>query len=464
MKTVLFQPRYPHGKSQVYLPGGLMNLGSRLIRAGIEVSFFDLNLTVLDSVEVCTDLVQSDIIGFSVLGHPYIPIVIENIKMFRARGFSQRVLVGGEGVVRLQTVDFLRWFGVLGDVVQIKNIKAEPNHGIVEDADLRHALGISELASQFETSMTPMLKRLPEPTRRAYLTSEFSLFLSNGCKFPCEFCSADKNRTEQYRTIDSVRDEIEYICWYFKSIEHTELRIYLSNLDAFQNPKQLEPRLKAIADVCRMYHITPHVRCLATSRCTFQAVDTDRGLPKRLHSFGLRVVAFGADGADEETWKREGKLHNKLSEINDVVLMMQRAGILVELLMVIGFQKDKLKALWHDICFSFRKAREGAVIRPYLGKSRTPSAPGRWMSGQKEVEACRRNPKLLLHLDFAMIASRVSHPSLKERWLSTLTYLCIIIGLAPLGLCPTRPLMPVPQKGIGKVIAQTVNRLMPFDR
>jgi len=86
------------------------------------------------------------------------------------------------------------------------------------------------------------------------------------------------------------------------------------------------------------------------------------------------------------------------------------------------------------------------------------------MSGQKEVEACRRNPKLLLHLDFAMIASRVSHPSLKERWLSTLTYLCIIIGLAPLGLCPTRPLMPVPQKGIGKVIAQTVNRLMPFDR
>ncbi len=341
MTVTLFQPRYPHGKSQTYLPGGLMNLGSRLLNAGIDVSFFDLNLAKLDAPHVLSSLAQSGVVGFSVLGHPYIPEVIGNIKALRALGFSQKVLVGGEGVARLQVVDFLRWFGALGDVVQIRNIKAEPKHGIVEDADLRNALGLSGLASQFDTSMVPMLRRLSEPMLRAYLTNEFSLFMSNGCKFGCEFCGAAKDRREQYRTLLSLRHEIEYICGYFQSIGHRELRVYLSNLDAFQNPEELEPRLEMIADTCRRHNVTPHIRCLATSRCTFQAVESDHELPKRLYSSGLRIVAFGADGADEETWRRENKMHNKLSEINDVIVMMREAGILVELLMVIGFQKDK---------------------------------------------------------------------------------------------------------------------------
>ena len=453
MHITLFQPRYPHGKSQCYLPGGLMNLGSRLLNAGVEVSFFDLNFSNLDSREVTKQLATSDLIGFSVLGHPYIPEAIENLKTLRKQHSLQDILVGGEGIARLQEADFQQWFGELDNVFQIKN-----------DDDLRARLWNNPVVSAFKTSMAPMLTRLSEPMRRVYLTSEFALFISNGCKFGCAFCEAAKGIPEQYRTRDSLRAEVEYICVYLKSIGHPRLEVYLSNLDAFQNPKELEPRVAIVGETCRKYGITSHIRCLATSRCTVQAIRADPELPQRLHAHGLRIVAFGADGADEETWKREKKTHNKLAEIHEAVITMQNADILVELLMVIGFQQDKPKALWHDVKFSFREAYRGAVIRPYLGKSRTPSAPDRWESGQKEVEACRKDPNLLLSLDFAMIASKVSHPSCKERWLSTLAYLLIIGVLAPFGLCPTRPLVPIPQKGIGKWLAQTVNRFMPFDR
>ena len=461
----LFQPKYPHGRSQCYLPGGLMNLGSRLLQAGVEVSFFDLNFTKLESKEVSSALADSSFIGFSVLGHPYIPAVLENIRTLRTRGFGQTVLVGGEGVARLQLKDFLSWFvgRGLGNVAQIKNIKQDPNQGITEDADLLRELGIPRLDSQFATSMTPMLQRLPEPMRRRYLTSEFSLFISNGCKFSCEFCAAAKGRKEQYRTIALLRDEVEYICAYLQSITHPRLEVYLSTLDAFQNPQELEERLEVVTAAARKHSIAPHVRCLATSRCTVEAVRADPKLPKRLHSYGLRIVAFGADGADEATWKREKKTHNTLPEINEAVAVMQQAGILVELLMVIGFQKDKAMALWRSLRFSFRKARQGAVIRPYLGKSHIPS--GRWTEGEPGVEACRRDPELLRHLDFAMVGSKVSHPSPKERWLSTLAYLLVIGGLAPFGLCPTRPLMPVPlKKGVGQKVTHWINRAMPFDR
>ena len=82
-KIVLFQPRYPHGKSQCYLPGGLMNLGSRLLQAGCQVFFFDLNFTDFKSAEVGRALLRADYIGFSVLGHPYIPEVRANIAYLR---------------------------------------------------------------------------------------------------------------------------------------------------------------------------------------------------------------------------------------------------------------------------------------------------------------------------------------------------------------------------------------------
>lgn len=462
MKIILIQPAYPHSngqKYQTYLPGSLMNVGSRLLKAGLDVSFVDLNISnVVNNpygfAVFKAKVSENDIIGFTVLGPPYIPIVIQLINRLYAAGAinsEQKILIGGEGVARVNPADFKRWFAGL-NAIQITN-----------DHDIALACGIHpvSLVSAYETSMVPMLQRLSDGELLNYLTTELSLFLSQGCKFGCAFCSANKNRREQYRDEQAVRDEITFICAYLARIEHKELRIYLSNLDGFQTPAKLEESLRMVHEIATTYGITPVIRCLATSRCTFQAHREDQDLLGRLRGHGLTIVAFGADGADEATWRRQNKHHNSLSELQTVCGAMKDAGITVELLMVIGFQDDGPRALWRDLKYSILQALKGRIIRPYLAKSQTPS--GRWEQDNPQVKAFQDDASLLSRLDYAMLGSAETHPKLWQRLMVNSVYLTIITMLTPFGKCPTSPLVPVP-RGPGRWLATQFNRLMPFDR
>jgi hypothetical protein len=370
-------------------------------------------------------------------------------------GYRQPIFIGGEGVARLQPIDFKSWFGENNGVVQIKT-----------DSDLTEAVGIQigtkPILSAFETSMVPMLKRLPVEWLTRYLTQEFALFMSNGCIFNCNFCAALKGKPEEYRTIESLADEVEFIVRHLATIGHPFFTAYVTNLDMFQNPEQLEERFVVIHRICEKYGITPRLRGLATSKCTVGSCRKDPELPHRLHHLGLGIVGFGADGASELTWRRENKRHNSISELEEAVGMMRDANISPELLMVLGFQGSQSKEIFADLHFSFRHALRGAVIRPYLAKSRTPS--GRWPENDPQVEQFRKDVSLLDRLDYAMLGSRETHPRWQERWLANAAYLVIIGALAPFGLCPTSPLVPVPAHGYARTIAQSINRFMPFDR
>ncbi len=446
----LIQPQYPHGgKSQTYLPTGVLNLGSRLTQAGVEVDFIDLNRTGLrDGIDV---LKNSDAIGITVLGPPYIPEAIKVIREMRQAGLVQPILVGGQGVSLLKDEsNFEKWFGGLGAVL----IKDSP--------EVAGYCGIAteDFPSEYQVSLVPMLEKLPAEELRAYLTTEFPIFLSQGCAFNCAFCAADKGKKERYRTCESLEEEVRWICKYLTSIGHVELRAYLSNLDGFQTSQELEKRLAIIKKACGDYRIVPHLRCLATSRCTFRACQKDPELPMRLRECGLEIVGFGADGADEEVWARQNKTHNSMSELQAAADAMEKAGITVELLMVIGFQDDSIKTLWRDFRFSLREAWKGRIIRPYLAKSQTPA--GRWQKDDPLVKAMVADPTLLSRLDYAMIGSTQTHPKFFHRMAANGVYLALIGILAPFGKCPTRPLVPVP-KGFGHSIAHLINRLMPFD-
>jgi len=448
---VLIQPRYPHGgKKQTYLPTGVLNLGSRLVQVGMKVDFIDLNRAGLcDYIEV---LNYSSVIGVTVLGPSYIPEVIRTIREMRQMGLSQLILVGGQGVSLLKDEsNFAAWFDGLGAVL-VKN-----------PADVASYCGIAQkvLPSEYQVSLVPMLEKLSNEELRAYLTTEFALFLSQGCKFNCAFCAAKKATREEYRTCESFEHEVRWICDYLKTIGHFEFRVYLSNLDGFQSSMELEKRLDIVKRVCEEYGITPRLRCLATSRCTFTACENDPELPHRLRECGLEVVGFGADGADEETWARQNKTHNSLSELQIVADSMERAGIAVELLMVIGFQDDSVRTLWRDFKFSLLEAWKGRIIRPYLAKSQTPA--GRWPKDDPLVMAMVADSNLLSRLDYAMVGSVQTHPNFLHRMMVNGVYLALIGLLAPFGKCPTRPLFPVPN-GFGRSIVYLINRLMPFDR
>jgi hypothetical protein len=453
VRIALFNPRYPYGKSRTYLCGGLMNLGSRLLTAGMEVSFTDLNHATFESRE---DLDHADTIGFTVLGPPYIPEVVRNIEELRAIGYCQPIIVGGEGVARLQEIDFKAWFGCNNGVRQVKN-----------DGDLAEAFGVQigmkPIPSAFETSMVRMLTRLSREQLARYLRREFSLFMSNGCMFNCNFCEAAKGQPEKYRTVASLEDEIDFITRYLASVGHPFLDAYVSNLDMFQNPEQLEERFAVVHRICEERGIVPRLRGLATSKCTVVSCREDSDLPRRLRHHGLQTVGFGADGASELTWRRENKRHNSIREIEEAIRMMSGAGISTELLMVLGFQGSKAREIFASLELSFRLALHGVVNRPYLAKSQTPGN-GHWTDGDPQVERFRNDASLLKRLDYAMLGSGETHPKRTERWLANAAYLTLIGTLAPFGLCLTRPLVPVPARGYFRKIAQAINRRMPVDR
>ncbi len=453
MRITLLEPRYPHGRAKTYLPGGLMNLGSRLLEAGVEVSFFDLNHVDLTSSEVQEALAGSNVLGWSAIGPPYIPDVIRDIKRVRSLGYAQPVLVGGEGINNLHSSsDFAAWFGALGNVLPGTDSACEQ----VLD------LPSSSLRSAFETSSVRMLKQLTHEQRRRYLTQEFALFLANGCMFNCNFCAAAKARPEQYRSLAALEEEVEYICAFLSSVGHLVFEAYLTNLDIFQNVHKLESSLAAVSKIARRHGITVRLRSLATSKWTARECRRDPGLPLRLHAYGLEIVGFGADGASEEAWRRVNKQHNTLSELEEVLKRMEEAGIESELLIVLGFPADTLKDMLASLRLCFRHARRGAVIRPYLAKSRTPG--GEWPDADTQVQEFRENASLLKRLDYTMLGSQETHPRWSQRHLANMAYLSLIGTLTPFGLCRTRPLVPVPRKGLGRKLAQFINSHMPFDR
>lgn len=456
MNITLFQPRYPYGKAQVYLPGGLMNLGSRLIKAGIAVSFTDLNLETFRSAAVRERLGQADVIGFSILGPVYIPIVINSIRQLRDGGYQQPILVGGQGVSRITEEDAQLWFGNLARVVVIR-----------DDEQLKRELGLENLSSMAETSMVPMLKTLDPKIVNMYLEREFCLYLSQGCVFDCGFCAAAKKTREIYRSMESLREEVDYICSILAKTKQT-LTAYLSNLDTLQTPAKLEIALRTIKRIADGYGVCVDLRGLATSAYTRLALRQDSEILIRLCSFGLRMLAYGADGANEDIWKLQKKQHNKIDDLDYVVKATQQAGMKAELLMVIGFPGEKSKHVINNIVFSFSHAWRGVAIRPYLAKQYTPGGfwPGKNDMADADdprVVSLRNDPNLLTRLDYAMLASDQSHSDYWQRLRSNLSYMFIITVLTSLNRCPNRPLA-VPRPGRRGLLARWINRVMPADR
>lgn len=405
-KIVLFQPPYPHGGCQTYLSGGLMNLGSRLLRVGNEVTFFDLNHVEFDDAAVQIALQASDAIGFTVLGTPYIPIVCDLITRIRRQGYVQKILLGGEGIARRTSEQFTAATRHLGDVHQIK-----------DDDGLRSALGgvlCGRLPSMEETSMVPMLERLTDDERRRYLTTEFCLYLSQGCGFNCTFCEAAKDRKEMYRLSQPFREEIEYIASYLASIGHRMVSVYLSNLDSFQTTSRLEHCVREAHVICARHGVTFEARCLSTIKSCATAARRDPMLLQRLRGYGLRTIAFGADGADEEVWKRENKRHNTLHELNHVLELTRQAGMTAEILMVVGFPDDRPRVLAKAVRLSIRQAVAGVVVRPYLGKA------------SLHQDDWHHSERLRQH-DYAMFASSATHPTKRQRWMANGAYAAIVL-------------------------------------
>ena len=60
-------------------------------------------------------------------------------------------------------------------------------------------------------SLIPMYKKLSDADFLRYFSKEISLYVSQGCKFTCDFCAAEKNQKEKYRSEELIEEDLMYI-------------------------------------------------------------------------------------------------------------------------------------------------------------------------------------------------------------------------------------------------------------
>src|SRR3989344_6528398 len=194
-KGLIFRLPYPYTKKQIYFPTDLLLVGARLERVGIEAEVYDLNLHPLPKKE---NLQNYDFFGIGTIGSPYIPGAIDLVQHLKSQ-INKPIGVGGPALENISSDQFTRLFD--NSTAHIRN-----------DLDLTAFLRVNEnLPNQYSTSIVSMMKKIERGDLRTYLSREFSLFVSQGCKFGCDFCGAKKKMKEVFVETDTLKENLDYL-------------------------------------------------------------------------------------------------------------------------------------------------------------------------------------------------------------------------------------------------------------
>lgn len=424
MKIDLIQPRHNYaaaeGLGHVYMPTSLLTAGGRLLNAGVDVEFHDENLKPSE--------ISSDYVGFNLLGAPYIPEVIKLQERINKKSGEKTFLVGGQVVSGLSSNQLKRLFG-------------SSTHNGNDDSALAKVLGINEraLTSPERTSLIPAYERLNDKVMKEYLSREFSLYVSQGCKFSCDFCAAvrtykdpETGQTtkvkESYRDPSIVQADLSYLVRKAKSFGLEKLQLYMSNLDVFQTPQQLIRFAYAVQEVSQSnadFKIS--LRGLATVDSFLRARQNMPKSIEELINAGFNTVGFGVDGWTKEVWTAVKKGHNTEEKCLEAIRSAREDfRITPEILMVFGHPtadtEESLGAAYQVAGMVGRAY--GAVPRPHVSKDFIPGNNG-WSSPEhaKAIESLLEHPESFQSLDFTALPSPLTHPNERIRKLATKYFL-----------------------------------------
>ena len=424
MKMDLVQPRHNYapteGLGHIYMPTSLLMVGARLLNAGVDVTFHDENIKPLE--------VSSDYVGFNLLGAPYIPEVIKLQERIRQENGEKKFLVGGQVVSGLSMGQLERLFG-------------SSTYNGNDDITLTKVLSIDEkaLVSPEQTSLIPAYERLGDDIIREYLSREFSLYVSQGCKFSCDFCAAVRTYRdpatgqttkvkESYRDPSIIKADLAYLVGKAKSFGLEELQLYMSNLDVFQTPAQLLRFAYAVQEVERENpDFKINLRGLATVDSFLRARENMPKSIEELVNAGFTTVGFGIDGWTKEVWTAVKKGHNTEEKCLEAIRSTREDfGMTPEILMVFGHPTADTE---ESLGAAYQVTRMvvgayGAVPRPHVSKDFIPGNNG-WRSPEhsRAVESLLKNPEAFQSLDFTALPSSLTHPNGKIRELATKYFL-----------------------------------------
>ncbi|MSR86414.1 radical SAM protein [Candidatus Woesearchaeota archaeon] len=424
MKLDLIQPRHNYaakeGEGHVYMPTSLFTVGSRLLTAGLDVTFHDENLKPRE--------ISADHVGFNLLGAPYIPEVIKLQETIKKESGEKTFLVGGRVISGLNPSQLEKLFG---------NSTYNGN----DDTILTKVFGIDvrELVPSEKTSLIPAYERLEDEVMKEYLSREFSLYVSQGCKFACDFCAAVRTYKdpetgeivkvkEVYRDIDIIKTDVDYLVRKAKNFGLDQLQLYMSNLDVFQTPTKLLQFAYAMQEVQKNHPgFRIDLRGLATVDSFLHARESLPRSIEELVNAGFHTVGFGIDGWTKDVWKAVKKGHNSEEKCLDAIRSSkQDFRMIPEILMVFGHPAADSEASLSAAYGITQMAIEayGAIPRPHVSKSFIPGNNGwRSIDHKKAIESILEDTESFQSLDFTALPSSVTHPNPRIRKLATKYFL-----------------------------------------
>ncbi len=451
---VLVDLQYPYGKNKVYLSGSLCALAARLIAMGHRVRIVDLNIDSLDDQELQAYFKNADIIGVSVVGAPYIPGAIKFAHQMSTLAPNAKLAFGGQVIKRLEKNQFEKIFEGTG---------ALP---VQYDLDLAKLLEckLHEVQEHgaFNTSYQPVWDGMGDERLKAYLKTEMTLVIGQGCAYQCNFCAADKDEKEQHREVDPFESDVRFLAESAKQMGITELKFYASSLDFFQHPQTVVHHLEALARVRQETGIDIKTRCLSCLISFVNASKKIEGFADLLQRAGLYCVGFGVDGT-KDVWASQNKNHNREGDIRACLDVCKKVGINAEVLLVMGYSSDNAYTLRKLIMNALQYIRRYPFvgIRPYVCKSFVPGNKG-WdeAKNQPAIQKLLENPDLFYNLDFAALASELTDSRRLHRFMTNTTYM-ILLMTRFLKRSPNFFFFPQGGKGIGARVAKTINSLLP---
>lgn len=446
---LLVQPRHTYAPESlgevgnVYMPTSLLTVAARLLHAGVNIEFCDENLS--QSSLNCATL------GVNLLGAPYVQRARDLLARARLLREDVTLILGGQVISGFRAEELALLFGeraVNGN----------------DDVALSNTLQLDgeTLLPVNQTSLVPAYELLDDNTMQRYLGTEFSLFVSQGCKFSCTFCAAQRTRLdprtgqyraarETYRDIDIIERDLLYLIDRASRLGIDQLKMYLSNLDLFQSLDNLESfihmlsHVRAIRPGCQL-----EMRGLSTTTSFLLAHKVQPSLIEQLAMLGLERIGFGIDGGDPAVWSATRKPHTGETCVDAIAAAHTIYDITPETLMVFGhYEIDTRESLQKAV--EFTKAMwngYGALPRPHVAKTVVPGNDG-WLaaSSRKIVENLLAWPPGFQTLDFTALPSPLTHPDAAFREMATDSFLevCALEGAITRYVRPELPGMNQPE-------------------
>lgn len=426
-EITLIQPRHIYAPDfkietlgHVYMPTSLLGAASILLKAGFEVLVLDENIEPYSF--------KDNIVGINLLGAPYIPSALRFKEILEKKyNHNYQLLLGGQIISGFSSNQFERLFGR-----NVINGNEKRKIAMHFDLDVNNIMDIENL------SLIPAYSKLNDNYMRLYLSNEFSFYLSQGCKYSCSFCSAQRSRknpiskkfekvNERYRDIEIAYHDLDYLIERAKKFNITKLDIYLSNLDVFQTPEKIKLFAEKIL-ILRNKHSSFNInmRGLSTVKSFLNAHKEHKYTLSLLKEVGFYRVGFGIDGAAPQIWKKTRKPQTKSECIKAIDLAKKVYGFVPETLMVFGYNEiEDRESLY--LAFEFTKSmyeNYNALPRPHVAKDIVPGNDG-WGNNSEVVNKFISNPILFQNLDYTALPSPYTHNDEKFRALVSEFYIKI---------------------------------------